>query len=328
MIYSSADLSKNFAVHRHCLLDLIEEYLDFLPHVRRLSVVTDNCGKQYRNKNLYGFVSDFCREYSISHVREVSMAHCFLEKYHGKGTSDGICGLLKVLYREEANKKDSKLKRKKIIYSHVAIAEFGRKAFGRNEHTKKKQKARQISEFKFKVVNKGDVQHGNLPQYQPQKYLTDSSESLIWSDCSHDHGDLRSRAGICACDSCNNVDGTYYDCELPHETGAVLKWYMAPNNAEEYAAEEMNIDARKRAHADIQETFCMSLEKGQMVAYPIKEGSDAIENERPYYYHLAGTFFPSCTSGSLAFLHVHVHTYSTARTSSSSSSNHHQQQQQ
>ena len=130
------------------------------------------------------------------------------------------------------------------------------------------------------------------------------------------------------CDSCNNVDGTYYDCELPHETGAVLKWYMAPNNAEEYAAEEMNIDARKRAHEDIQETFCMSLEKGQMVAYPIKEGTDAIENERPYYYHLAGTFFPSCTSGSLAFLHVHVHTYSTARSSSSGSSNQQQQQQQ
>lgn len=100
------------------MLDLIEEYLDFLPHVRRLSVVTDNCGKQYRNKNLYGFVSDFCREYSLSHVRKVSMAHCFLEKYHGKGTSDGICGLLKVLYREEANKKDSKLKREQIIYSH------------------------------------------------------------------------------------------------------------------------------------------------------------------------------------------------------------------
>ena len=71
----------------------------------------------------------------------------------------------------------------------------------------------------------------------------------------------------------------------------MLKWYMAPNNAEEYAAQDMNIGSRKRAHADIQETFCMSLEKGQLVAYPIKEGSDAIENERPYYYHLAGTFF-------------------------------------
>jgi len=192
VIYASDDLSKNFAVHRHCLLDLVEEYLNFLPHVRRVSVVTDNCGKQYRNKNLYGFVSDFCREYSLSHDgRVVSMAHYFLEKYHGKGTSDGICGLLKVLFREDANKKDSMLKRKNIIYDHEALADFGRSTFGTDVHTTRTKKQRQINEFKFKTVDASDVKHDKLPQYQPQKYLTDSSESQIWSTCSNNHGDLR-----------------------------------------------------------------------------------------------------------------------------------------
>jgi len=122
-----------------------------------------------------------------------------------------------------------------------------------------------------------------------KKYLTDSNESLIWSTSSNDHGDLRARAGVCACDSCNDVEGTYYECELLEETGAVLKWYMTPSNTEECANQEMSVDARERAHTDIQETFYVTLGAGQPIAYPLLVENDTAENERPYFYLIAGT---------------------------------------
>merc|ERR1719162_2109312 len=111
------------------------------------------------------------------------MAHYFLEKYHGKGISDGICGLFKIMVRNEAWFKDSAVRRRDIMNTHKDVANFGNENFGNKEDNK-------INMFRFDVLDLGDVNHDAPLQYKPQKYLTSSTRSLLYSDNNADFGDL------------------------------------------------------------------------------------------------------------------------------------------
>ena len=56
----------------------------------------------------------------------------------------------------------------------------------------------------------GYVEYASVVKY-------DLSQHEVWSDCTYEEGDLRTREAICACDEC--LDGHYYDCLLKEETG-------------------------------------------------------------------------------------------------------------
>jgi hypothetical protein len=77
VIVCSNDLGKNFKVHKYCLQKVLDLYLPELQDartMRRVSIATDNCRKQYRNANLYGWLSTFCKENGVSmgHLYQVS----------------------------------------------------------------------------------------------------------------------------------------------------------------------------------------------------------------------------------------------------------------
>ena len=124
VIACSEDTASNFAVCRHLLLKVIEKYASVAGGCRRVVVITDNCCKQHRNRMNYGFVADFCYELGLE------MELLFEEQYHGKCIVDAMCALLKVLARQEAVFKDSKITRRGVIYSHAALAKLGREKFG------------------------------------------------------------------------------------------------------------------------------------------------------------------------------------------------------
>jgi hypothetical protein len=237
IVVCSDDRAKNFAVHQHCFDDIITTYITRLSKkrtMRSVVVVTDNCAKQYRNKNMYGYVADFCMflkaaSQQLKNKFNITLTHFFLEKYHGKGTSDGICGLFKVLVRKQAWFKDSRLHRKNIMYSSEAVAEYGNQKFCNDDEAARRRRA--INAFKFTTLRDDEVKHDELLQYRSQTGLTSSSHSQIWSGCSFDFGNLYTRPGICACDQCNR--GQYHECLLPEETGSATKWYMAPKEAEQ-----------------------------------------------------------------------------------------------
>ena len=90
---------------------------------KRVVVITDNCRKQYRNRMNYGFVADFEYEFNIE------MELLFEEQYHGKCVCDALCGLFKLMAKQNAYFKDSQIARKTVIHSHTALAEFGRSKF-------------------------------------------------------------------------------------------------------------------------------------------------------------------------------------------------------
>jgi hypothetical protein len=69
VIVCSNDLGNNFKVHKHCLRKVLDMYLPGLKKkrtMRRVSIVTDNCRKQYHNANLNDWLSTFCKENGVS----------------------------------------------------------------------------------------------------------------------------------------------------------------------------------------------------------------------------------------------------------------------
>lgn len=240
IIVCSDDLSSNFKVHKHCMQKVLAKYLPNLPLVKRVTVVTDNCRKQYRNRNLYGWLTTFCKE-----NHGVSMGHLYQEQYHGKGLCDAICGLFKIQARREIFGKDSNLKAKVTLDTHKKLAEFGKRTFCKtatddNNHS--------INKYEFWTLEAGEA--GEYPgdnmhtisvdklhypltiasllytDYAPVvKY--DLSQHEVWSNNELEGGDLRTREAICACDSC--LRGDNYGCLVSEETGAILKFFCKPS---------------------------------------------------------------------------------------------------
>jgi len=133
--------------------------------------------------------------------------------------------------------KDSRINKKKIIDTHVKLAEFGMGLF----HTAKQTDDQplpddsSIHKYVFWTLQDGnkanaststsaDSSIGSAVDYREYvpvvKY--DLSQHDVWSDCDYEDGDLRTREAICACDQC--LDGYFYDCLLKEETGGWL-WH-------------------------------------------------------------------------------------------------------
>ena len=233
IIVCSADLANNFAVYRHLLRKVIEKYTTGVRTVpvKRVTVLTDNCRKQYRNRMNYGFVADYLFSTGIE------MELFFEEQYHGKCIVDAICALLKIMARKEAVTKDSIIARKGMIHTYEKLAEFGRTKFEGG----KEGKTSVTDNFEFWTLGKategesevgggfcaGAVNHSSVPDYEVTvKY--DLQRHNCWA-CKYcaEPGDLRARDWACACGPC--IDGNRYECEVAEETGPITKFYVQPS---------------------------------------------------------------------------------------------------
>jgi hypothetical protein len=194
-----------------------------LPHVKRVKVATDNCRKQYRNRNLYGWLTTFCKD-----TYGVAMGHLYQKQYHGKGLCDAICGLFKIQARRAAWGLNSKLgdMPKQMVDTHKKLAEFGRGKFCKSdgERVQRSESEEQklpddssISKYEFSTLEKGEADEypGNTLLYRTmQRELSmpfaeykpvvkyDLSQHEVWCDNRLEGGDLRTREAICACDRC------------------------------------------------------------------------------------------------------------------------------
>ena len=112
--------------------------------------------------------------------------------------------------------KDSRIKKKKIIDTHVKLAEFGMKLFDTAKATDDQPLPddSSISKYVFwtlenssKANTGSDVSIGSAAGYVEYESVVkyDLSQHEVWSDCTYEEGDLRTREAACACDKC--LDG-------------------------------------------------------------------------------------------------------------------------
>ena len=288
IVVCSDDLGKNFKVHKHCLVLVLDKYLAKLGHVKKVSIATDNCRKQYRNRNLYGWVSSYC------HEKKVSMGHLYQEQYHGKGLCDAICGIFKLLAKKETWSKDSPLDKKPIMDTHVKLAAFGTRKYAKNDSPANGDTTddSRIDCYEFWTLEKDVAEdypgvcvrlksvciyehvnrsHIRIPSILPCCVLEladyasvvkhDLSQHEVYSDTSYERGDLRTREAFCACDKC--LLDERYECLLPTETGRILKFYCKLSGEKEQKEEADKLEA-------VAEDFCKVATASTPLLMPLK----------------------------------------------------------
>jgi hypothetical protein len=272
-IACSSDLRNNFAVHQHLLKQIIKEKI--IPNMadkpKRLTVVTDNCRKQYRNRFNYGFIADFCADFGME------LLHLFLCSYHGKGVSDGICGILKEQAKNEIMNKDSLLEKKSILGTYVQLALWADGKY-KSDNDKRKTDKYQLyvlskheeSELKVDLGDvvdagcAGCVGDDGITNYKKQVVDNDMEQHSFYSQCTYEHGDLRSVAEICGCDGC--IDGKYSHCPLMARSGdRIVQYYLPPIKGPQQDEEAQRLAGAAAA-------FCMSTVADQLVVVPCWRG--------------------------------------------------------
>ena len=215
------------------------------------------------------------------------------EQYHGKCLCDAICGLVKAQFRREAYYLNSTIApaAKNIIYSHTALAEFGRKKFGKDNSTLNtplgSNKASKLHRIIFWTLDKGEVEEstetllGRGIDYEASQVTRDLQKHQFWGVNKQQHGDLRGRDQICACGPC--MQRAYFDCELGEEVGAVRDFYCQPQI--DSSREEEDVAALAAASL----AFCKSAVPGTLLVWPDRKSTGTGSNAGRHAYWVCVT---------------------------------------
>ena len=110
----------------------------------------------------------------------------------------------------------------------------------------------------------GCVGDDGITNYKKQVVDNDMEQHSFYSQCTYEHGDLRSVAEICGCDGC--IDGKYSHCPLMARSGdRIVQYYLPPIKGPQQDEEAQRLAGAAAA-------FCMSTVADQLVVVPCWRG--------------------------------------------------------